>query len=64
MFSYQDCLEKLLFNTGADQNRQKGNYHQCDNPGIHWRRSSLSSVFSVNTRVVTLKAFPFQCIVV
>ena len=64
MFSYHDCFQKLLFNTDAVQNRQKGNGRQCDNPGIHWRRWSLSSAFSVNTRAVTLTAFPFQCMVV
>ena len=58
------CFQKMLFNTDAVQNRQKCNDHQCDNSGIHWRRWSLSMAFSVNTRAVTLTAFPFQCMVV
>ena len=53
LFSYHDCFQKLLFNTDAVQNKQKGDDRQYDNPGIHWRRWSLSSAFSVNTRAVT-----------
>ena len=58
--SYHDCFQKLLFNTDAVQNRQKGNDRQCDDPGIHLRCWSLSSAFSVKTRAVTLTAFRFS----
>ena len=45
--SCHDCFQKLLFNTDAVQNRQKGNDRQWDYPGIHRRRwSFVFSVFS------------------
>ena len=47
VFSCHDCFQKLLFDTDAVQNRQKGNGRQCDNPGKHRRRwSFVFSVFS------------------
>ena len=40
---------------------QKRQYRQGDGPGIQWRRRSLSSMSSMNTKAVTLTTILFQC---
>ena len=40
---------------------QKRKGLQCDSPGIHRRRWSLSSTSPVNTKAVILTTFTFQC---
>ena len=39
---------------------QKRKGRQGDNPGIHWRRWSLTSPFPVKTSVITMTTFLFQ----